>query len=188
MFRLETVVKERETALRLLQTGQEKGRPGAWRRNIFGYAYWWEQILLFAISNIYMEKCNTIYSHFKGSLWSYWSVALLSSFSMGPYFVFFNRHSYKDKIEPRSFKISAKAIVFKWANYRGCSLQIFFKILLKFPRIVMLDSLGSCCRGFRGRHFLPNSVQTEEMETVIKSLVMAVYVSGSIRFQQSKDL
>ncbi|KAK5930792.1 hypothetical protein CgunFtcFv8_027003 [Champsocephalus gunnari] len=41
MFRLETVVKERETALRLLQTGQEKGRPGAWRRNIFGYAYWY---------------------------------------------------------------------------------------------------------------------------------------------------
>lgn len=41
MFRLETVVKERETALRLLQTGQEKGRPGAWRRNIFGYSYWY---------------------------------------------------------------------------------------------------------------------------------------------------
>ncbi|XP_039984791.1 39S ribosomal protein L47, mitochondrial [Xiphias gladius] len=41
MFRLETVVNERETALRLLQTGQEKGRPGAWRRNIFGYVYWY---------------------------------------------------------------------------------------------------------------------------------------------------
>lgn len=41
MIRLETVVKERETALRLLQTGQEKGRPGAWRRNIFGYVYWY---------------------------------------------------------------------------------------------------------------------------------------------------
>ncbi|TWW57980.1 39S ribosomal protein L47, mitochondrial [Takifugu flavidus] len=41
MFRLETVVKERETALRLLQTGQEKGRPGDWRRNIFGYVYWY---------------------------------------------------------------------------------------------------------------------------------------------------
>lgn len=41
MIRLETVVKERETALRLLQTGQEKGRPGAWRRNIFGYTYWY---------------------------------------------------------------------------------------------------------------------------------------------------
>lgn len=40
MFRLETVVKERETAIRLLQTGQEKGRPGDWRRNIFGYVYW----------------------------------------------------------------------------------------------------------------------------------------------------
>uniref|UniRef100_A0A3Q3XHL8 Large ribosomal subunit protein uL29m n=1 Tax=Mola mola TaxID=94237 RepID=A0A3Q3XHL8_MOLML len=41
MIRLETVVTERETALRLLQTGQEKGRPGAWRRNIFGYVYWY---------------------------------------------------------------------------------------------------------------------------------------------------
>lgn len=40
MLRLETVVKERETALRLLQTGQEKGRPGDWRRNLFGYVYW----------------------------------------------------------------------------------------------------------------------------------------------------
>ncbi|KAE8294123.1 39S ribosomal protein L47, mitochondrial [Larimichthys crocea] len=41
MIRLETVVKERETALRLLQTGQEKGRPGAWRKNLFGYVYWY---------------------------------------------------------------------------------------------------------------------------------------------------
>ncbi|XP_045906531.1 39S ribosomal protein L47, mitochondrial [Micropterus dolomieu] len=41
MIRLETVVNERETALRLLQTGQEKGRPGAWRRNIFGHVYWY---------------------------------------------------------------------------------------------------------------------------------------------------
>ncbi|KAM9762178.1 large ribosomal subunit protein uL29m [Menidia menidia] len=41
MTRLETVVEERETALRLLQTGQEKGRPGAWRRNVFGYVYWY---------------------------------------------------------------------------------------------------------------------------------------------------
>ncbi|XP_067369947.1 39S ribosomal protein L47, mitochondrial isoform X2 [Channa argus] len=41
MIRLETVVNERETALRLLQTGQEKARPGAWRRNIFGYVYWY---------------------------------------------------------------------------------------------------------------------------------------------------
>ncbi|XP_043985415.1 39S ribosomal protein L47, mitochondrial [Gambusia affinis] len=41
MVRLETVVTERETALRLLQTGQEKGRPGDWRRNVFGYEYWY---------------------------------------------------------------------------------------------------------------------------------------------------
>uniref|UniRef100_A0A3Q2DVL3 Large ribosomal subunit protein uL29m n=1 Tax=Cyprinodon variegatus TaxID=28743 RepID=A0A3Q2DVL3_CYPVA len=41
MIRLDTVVNERETALRLLQTGQEKGRPGAWRRNMFGFEYWY---------------------------------------------------------------------------------------------------------------------------------------------------
>ncbi|XP_035508910.1 39S ribosomal protein L47, mitochondrial [Morone saxatilis] len=41
IIRLETTVKERETALRLLQTGQEKGRPGTWRRNVFGYVYWY---------------------------------------------------------------------------------------------------------------------------------------------------
>ncbi|KAM4629199.1 large ribosomal subunit protein uL29m [Polymixia lowei] len=40
MIRLETVVKERETALRLLQTGQERARPGAWRKNIFGQVFW----------------------------------------------------------------------------------------------------------------------------------------------------
>ncbi|XP_061539831.1 39S ribosomal protein L47, mitochondrial [Phycodurus eques] len=41
MIRLETVVMERETSLRLLQMGREKGRPGAWRRNVFGYVYWY---------------------------------------------------------------------------------------------------------------------------------------------------
>ncbi|XP_077463096.1 large ribosomal subunit protein uL29m [Stigmatopora argus] len=41
MIRLDTVVAERENSLRLLQTGQEKGRPGAWRRNMFGYVYWY---------------------------------------------------------------------------------------------------------------------------------------------------
>uniref|UniRef100_A0A671YZW9 Large ribosomal subunit protein uL29m n=2 Tax=Sparus aurata TaxID=8175 RepID=A0A671YZW9_SPAAU len=41
IIRLETVVTERETALRLLQTGQEKGRPGDWRKNTFGYVYWY---------------------------------------------------------------------------------------------------------------------------------------------------
>lgn len=41
MTRLETVVNERETALRLLQTGQERGRPGDWRRNIFGHVFWY---------------------------------------------------------------------------------------------------------------------------------------------------
>ncbi|XP_071777974.2 large ribosomal subunit protein uL29m [Centroberyx gerrardi] len=41
LIRLETVVKERENALRLLQTGQERGRPGAWRRNVFGQISWY---------------------------------------------------------------------------------------------------------------------------------------------------
>ncbi|KAF0042092.1 hypothetical protein F2P81_005624 [Scophthalmus maximus] len=41
IIRLETVVTERETALRLLQTGQEKARPGDWRRNIFGHVFWY---------------------------------------------------------------------------------------------------------------------------------------------------
>lgn len=40
MKRLDTAVWERETSLRLLQTGQEKGRPGAWRRNMFGQVLW----------------------------------------------------------------------------------------------------------------------------------------------------
>lgn len=44
MKRLDTVVKEREDALRLLQTGQERARPGAWRKNIFGRVYWYGQI------------------------------------------------------------------------------------------------------------------------------------------------
>ncbi|KAI1891588.1 hypothetical protein AGOR_G00145330 [Albula goreensis] len=42
MIRLDTVVKEREDAIRLLQTGQERARPGAWRRNIFGFTYWYK--------------------------------------------------------------------------------------------------------------------------------------------------
>lgn len=41
MLRLDTVVKEREDALRLLQTGQERARPGAWRKSIFGHVYWY---------------------------------------------------------------------------------------------------------------------------------------------------
>uniref|UniRef100_A0A8C8CQP6 Large ribosomal subunit protein uL29m n=1 Tax=Oncorhynchus tshawytscha TaxID=74940 RepID=A0A8C8CQP6_ONCTS len=37
----DTVVKEREDALRLLQTGQERARPGAWRKDVFGRVYWY---------------------------------------------------------------------------------------------------------------------------------------------------
>ncbi|XP_012968506.1 39S ribosomal protein L47, mitochondrial isoform X2 [Mesocricetus auratus] len=40
MDALDKVVQEREDALRLLQTGQEKARPGAWRRDIFGQIFW----------------------------------------------------------------------------------------------------------------------------------------------------
>ncbi|XP_056315036.1 39S ribosomal protein L47, mitochondrial [Danio aesculapii] len=41
MIRLDTVVREREDALRLLQMGQEKARPGEWRRNVFGQNFWY---------------------------------------------------------------------------------------------------------------------------------------------------
>ncbi|XP_067085855.1 39S ribosomal protein L47, mitochondrial [Osmerus mordax] len=41
MKRLDTVVKEREDALRMLQTGQERARPGAWRKSLFGHVYWY---------------------------------------------------------------------------------------------------------------------------------------------------
>ncbi|KAG7282856.1 hypothetical protein CRUP_020694 [Coryphaenoides rupestris] len=40
MQRLDLVVTERETALRLLQTGQEHARPADWRRNLFGKVVW----------------------------------------------------------------------------------------------------------------------------------------------------
>ncbi|XP_004479023.1 large ribosomal subunit protein uL29m [Dasypus novemcinctus] len=42
MDALDKVVQEREDALRLLQTGQEKARPGAWRRDIFGRISWYK--------------------------------------------------------------------------------------------------------------------------------------------------
>ncbi|KAL4630800.1 39S ribosomal protein L47, mitochondrial [Arapaima gigas] len=42
MKRLDTVVQEREDAIRLLQTGQERSRPGAWRRDVFGRTYWYK--------------------------------------------------------------------------------------------------------------------------------------------------
>lgn len=41
MKRLDTVVKEREDALRMLQTGEERARPGAWRKSLFGHVYWY---------------------------------------------------------------------------------------------------------------------------------------------------
>ncbi|XP_073531061.1 large ribosomal subunit protein uL29m [Phyllobates terribilis] len=40
MENLHTVVTEREDALRLLQTGQEKARPGEWRKDCFGDTTW----------------------------------------------------------------------------------------------------------------------------------------------------
>lgn len=42
MYRLDSVVAERETAIRLLQTGQERPRPGDWRKNVFGKTYWYK--------------------------------------------------------------------------------------------------------------------------------------------------
>ncbi|TVK90631.1 39S ribosomal protein L47, mitochondrial [Bagarius yarrelli] len=59
MKRLDSVVKEREDALRLLQTGQEKGRPGEWRRNIFGKTFWYrfrEHPVPWYMNKIYKRK------------------------------------------------------------------------------------------------------------------------------------
>lgn len=46
MDALDKVVQEREDALRLLQTGQERARPGAWRRDIFGRIIWYVVALM----------------------------------------------------------------------------------------------------------------------------------------------
>ncbi|XP_026869400.2 39S ribosomal protein L47, mitochondrial [Electrophorus electricus] len=59
MQRLDGVVKEREDALRLLQTGQEKGRPGEWRRNVFGKMFWYrfrEHPVPWYMNKIYKRK------------------------------------------------------------------------------------------------------------------------------------
>ncbi|KAF7242555.1 39S ribosomal protein L47, mitochondrial [Varanus komodoensis] len=40
MERMDLVVQEREDALRLLQTGQEKERPGEWRYDFLGRPFW----------------------------------------------------------------------------------------------------------------------------------------------------
>ncbi|XP_061094623.1 39S ribosomal protein L47, mitochondrial [Conger conger] len=42
MVRLDSVVEERQDAIRLLQTGQEHARPGAWRKDLFGRTYWYK--------------------------------------------------------------------------------------------------------------------------------------------------
>uniref|UniRef100_A0A8B9TRD4 Large ribosomal subunit protein uL29m n=1 Tax=Anas platyrhynchos TaxID=8839 RepID=A0A8B9TRD4_ANAPL len=41
MKNIDLVVKERETALRLLQTGHEKPVPGEWRNDFLGRTYWY---------------------------------------------------------------------------------------------------------------------------------------------------
>uniref|UniRef100_A0A8D2L8D3 Large ribosomal subunit protein uL29m n=1 Tax=Varanus komodoensis TaxID=61221 RepID=A0A8D2L8D3_VARKO len=41
MERMDLVVQEREDALRLLQTGQEKERPGEWRYDFLGRPFWY---------------------------------------------------------------------------------------------------------------------------------------------------
>ncbi|KAJ6660925.1 hypothetical protein lerEdw1_016945, partial [Lerista edwardsae] len=42
MERMDLVIQEREDALRLLQTGQEKERPGEWRHNFLGRTVWYD--------------------------------------------------------------------------------------------------------------------------------------------------
>ncbi|XP_017335326.1 39S ribosomal protein L47, mitochondrial [Ictalurus punctatus] len=59
MRRLDVVVREREDSLRLLQTGQEKGRPGEWRRNIFGKTFWYrfrEHPIPWYMNRLYKRK------------------------------------------------------------------------------------------------------------------------------------
>ncbi|XP_033006591.1 39S ribosomal protein L47, mitochondrial [Lacerta agilis] len=41
MDRMDLVIQEREDALRLLQTGQEKERPGEWRHDFLGRVFWY---------------------------------------------------------------------------------------------------------------------------------------------------
>ncbi|XP_062987513.1 large ribosomal subunit protein uL29m [Elgaria multicarinata webbii] len=41
MERMDLVIQEREDALRLLQTGQEKERPGEWRQDFLGRTFWY---------------------------------------------------------------------------------------------------------------------------------------------------
>ncbi|NXC13780.1 RM47 protein, partial [Corythaeola cristata] len=41
MKNIDLVVREREIALRLLQTGHEKPVPGEWRRDFLGRTYWY---------------------------------------------------------------------------------------------------------------------------------------------------
>ncbi|XP_054839365.1 39S ribosomal protein L47, mitochondrial [Eublepharis macularius] len=41
MDRMDQVIQEREDALRLLQTGQEKERPGEWRHDFLGRVIWY---------------------------------------------------------------------------------------------------------------------------------------------------
>lgn len=41
MKNIDLVVREREIALRLLQTGHEKPVPGEWRNDFLGRTYWY---------------------------------------------------------------------------------------------------------------------------------------------------
>ena len=41
MKNIDLVVREREIALRLLQTGHEKPVPGEWRHDFLGRTYWY---------------------------------------------------------------------------------------------------------------------------------------------------
>ncbi|XP_062901832.1 39S ribosomal protein L47, mitochondrial [Mobula hypostoma] len=59
MTRIDTIVHEREKALRLLQTGQQRSYPGAWRKTIFGQTYWYkfkEWPIPWYLNKIYRRK------------------------------------------------------------------------------------------------------------------------------------
>ncbi|OXB54838.1 hypothetical protein ASZ78_016451 [Callipepla squamata] len=50
MKNIDLVVREREIALRLLQTGHEKPVPGEWRNDFLGRTYWYGKDLLHTLS------------------------------------------------------------------------------------------------------------------------------------------
>lgn len=54
MKNIDLVVKEREIALRLLQTGHEKPVPGEWRHDFLGRTYWYEKEIFCFVCVIFL--------------------------------------------------------------------------------------------------------------------------------------